>query len=393
MKTQSMKQHANANDLPMKRTFLLLVLCLTIAMSLSVAAFGQEEPKGLQGRFETIPLQGNTPEHALQESQQGLTIPLWSYTFKIGSPLQTYTGQIMGLAYQTNQTTNIPTYVVPLIVQIGSYTFDPTKPAPACASNVVPLTAVQNSPLFQNSGPFIWNGWNFGTTQYIDALQVAEWTPFDTLQSNWHTLFQLHTTGAVTVNVPAGQGTVYNAPCGQLGAVNYLWLDNYVRNTLIPSLSNQGVGPTTFPVILMHNVVEQYGGCCILGYHGAYGSPMQVYSPAMFDTTGAFKNSMDISALSHELGEAVNDPTGVNPTPPWGNIGQVSGCQTNFEVGDPLSGTLYTPITLSGYTYHPQELVMMPWFYHFNTKFGVGWYSTNGTFKGFAKDCPPGGTN
>ena len=28
-----------------------------------------------------------------------------------------------------------------------------------------------------------------------------------------------------------------------------------------------------------------------------------------------------------------------NPTPKWGHIGQVSGCQSNLEVGDPLSGT------------------------------------------------------
>ena len=76
----------------------------------------------------------------------------------------------------------------------------------------------------------------------------------------------------------------------------------------------------------------------------------------------------------------MNDPTGANPTPPWG-----AGCQNNLEVGDPLAGVLYPAITLNGYTYHPQELAMIPWFYHLGT--GLGWTSTNGTFEGYSDVC------
>jgi hypothetical protein len=47
----------------------------------------------------------------------------------------------------------------------------------------------------------------------------------------------------------------------------------------------------------------------------------------------------DTYFAAHEINEWVNDPFGNNPTPTWGKIGQVTGCQNNLEVGDPLTGT------------------------------------------------------
>ncbi len=108
----------------------------------------------------------------------------------------------------------------------------------------------------------------------------------------------------------------------------------------------------------------------------------------MYDNTGAFSGSGDISALSHEVGEWMDDPNGVNPTKPWGNIGQVSGCQNNLEVGDPLSGTVFSD-TLNGKTYHPQELAFYSWFFHQSPSQGInGWYSDGGSFTTAAAPCP-----
>ncbi len=70
------------------------------------------------------------------------------------------------------------------------------------------------------------------------------------------------------------------------------------------------------------------------------------------------------------MAEWQNDPSTVNPTPAWGHIGQVTGCQSNLEVGDPLSGTS-TTIKLGGFTYHPQELAFFSWFYHQKPSLGV----------------------
>ena len=68
-------------------------------------------------------------------------------------------------------------------------------------------------------------------------------------------------------------------------------------------------------------------------------------------------------------------------------IGQVSGCQTNFEVGDPLSGTTFAD-TVGSFTYHPQELAFFSWFYHSSPSLGVnGWYSNQGKFTASATKC------
>jgi hypothetical protein len=60
----------------------------------------------------------------------------------------------------------------------------------------------------------------------------------------------------------------------------------------------------------------------------------------------------------------MDDPFGMNEAPPWGNIGQVTGCDNTLEVGDPLSGTEYRPIrNRNGFTYHLQELAFFSWFF------------------------------
>jgi hypothetical protein len=88
------------------------------------------------------------------------------------------------------------------------------------------------------------------------------------------------------------------------------------------------------------------------------------------------------------VAEWQDDPFDNNPTKPWGNIGQVVGCQSNLEVGDPLSGT-NVPTVTNGHTYHPQELAFFSWFYHSHPSLGVnGLFSNNGTFTTAAPACP-----
>ena len=76
-----------------------------------------------------------------------------------------------------------------------------------------------------------------------------------------------------------------------------------------------------------------------------------------------------------------------NSTRPWGNIGSQTGCVGDLEVGDPLAATDFTD-TVSGFTYHPQELAFFSWFYDQSPSLGVhGWYSDQGTFKMFSSPC------
>jgi hypothetical protein len=352
----------------------------------------------------------------MAESASGLTVPLFGQGIRSPRDGQRYWTTIMGGQFDptqfTHQTTTVPLVLIPLVVHINGTVFDPTQtaygPPPSCPSVGVPVTLTQNSPLFQNV-PYTWNGNYVGTTQYIDAFQRGEfWNDLGILEcssngnaggggildeqtgsgndtmcwrggtTDWHTRFAVTTTAAQDFYPSAG-GVGTNG-CAQVGAVDYSELQTYIENTLLPNLH---VSPTTFPVILMENVfaaTNSFKTCCILGFHGAYGSPMQVYAVAEFDTRSYFgATTADVSDLSHELAEAVNDPTGLNPTPAWGHIGQVSGCQNNLEVGDPLTGTLMPGITLSGFTYHLQELAFYSWF--MGTQDGMsGWYSSNGTF-------------
>ena len=57
--------------------------------------------------------------------------------------------------------------------------------------------------------------------------------------------------------------------------------------------------------------------CCILGYHGAFNDAngnIQIYSPFSVDTSQFFGPGL-VSTLSHEILEAINDPTTNTPTP------------------------------------------------------------------------------
>lgn len=76
----------------------------------------------------------------------------------------------------------------------------------------------------------------------------------------------------------------------------------------------------------------------------------------------------------------MNDPGGNNAVPPWGNIGEVTGCRNDLEVGDPLTRTPLPAITgPNGFSYHLQELAFFSWFFR-TPAIGVGGlFSENGT--------------
>jgi len=302
-------------------------------------------------------------------------------------------------------TTTINVVLVPVIVNIGPSTFDPTAVNACFAGGThTDVDLVQNSPMFQNV-PWTMNGISIGTGQHIDAFRRAEFWSLVS-GSNYHTNLSLTTLAAQTMPTSVAAGaTTFSSGCGLLGITNINLVDNWLKTVLIPAL---GISPTTFPIFLMHNVVMStdgtLSGCCVLGFHGATGNPVQTYSPFDFDTTGDFANTSDISVMTHEVGEWLEDPLGTNPTPRWGNIGQVSTCtssaggQTNLEVGDPLSGTIGATLTatpFNGVLYHMQELAFFSWFFDGATHASLGAggkYSDNGTFTGASGVCPPGGT-
>lgn len=341
------------------------------------------------------------------QAAAGATIPLWNYS-TVGYDGVTYTGMMVGRSpfFHGHRVTTIPTVLIPVKLTFAdtNTVFDPSVPDACAPGGVSVVSLILKSPIFQNS-PFTMNGANVGSTQYLDAFQRANFwtlvsaTPYHTVFSTTPTVLPVQ-----SVTVPAANGTTDNliGQCRADGQMDIAWWDNYVQMTLIPSLAAQGVGPGTFPQIVLDSVAERIpAGCCATGYHNAFlnGGVFQSYSVNEWDTSGHFGGTTD--TMSHEVAEWMDDPDTSNPTPPWGFIGQdPTKCQggptsttSNLEVGDPLTGTAFPAVTLNGVTYDLQELAFFSWFYGGTSLGSGGKYSNNGTFSGFAIACPPGGTH
>ena len=338
-----------------------------------------------------------TAAQARASALAGTTVPEYTATQKVGTRSFRYTIVGKNPAIKVaNPSTTVNAEIIPLVMKFAGHTWDPTK-VDSCDPGASALARTQNSPIVKAKA-HTYGGTALGTTQVVDAFQRAEFWKFAKptgINPNFHVKLAFKTLAPVTITVPLADAATGTTPCGNglLGAAEINWLDNHLQTVVIPSLASKGVGTTNFPIFLLHNFVEYVNvtaNCCVLGYHNTFSrtAGAQTYGLAMYDNSTDFSGSADISALTHEVGEWQNDPNTVNPTPSWGNIGQVSGCQANLEVGDPLSGTTFND-ALGGFTYHPQEMAFFSWFYHQSPSLGVnGWFSDHGTFRTFAAPCP-----
>jgi hypothetical protein len=338
------------------------------------------------------------------------TIPLWSYS-TVAQDANTYTGMMVGRSpfAHGHRITTIPTFLVPVILtfQDTGTVFDPTTYDGCAAASETVIQLIKNSPLIDTAG-FTMNGVNVGTAQYLDAFQRANfWAKVG--GTPYHTTFSTNPTvlAAVHVTVPSADGVTDSfGGCMPTGLMDLAWWDNQVQTVIFPALAADGVGPANFPQFVFDSVAMYEGttsNCCVLGFHNSFsnGGVFQTYSVNDYDNSGGF--GTNTSVMSHELGEWLDDPNGSNPVPAWGAEGQVTAgnCQGNLEVGDPLSPGFSTPTnpfsftnTTTGVTYTLQELAFYSWFLGSSPSLGAGGkYSDNGTFSGFSKACPPGGTN
>jgi hypothetical protein len=333
------------------------------------------------------------PSAAGQASALLATVKLKTFTASVVDNAHSYKYTIVGKnpAIATlNPSTTITTFIVPLnIIFTGFGNWDPTV-ADSCDAGASALVRTQKSPIVNNHA-YTWGGTAIGSAQYVDAFQRAQFWAYANpsgINPGYHVKLKVSTLPTVNVDVPLTNAAFISTSCGNdaVGAVEIGWLDGYLQSTVIPALASSGVGPNTFPIFLVHNVIEYIGTtatCCALGYHNAYKpsltSSMQTYAVADYDNSGIIVPG-DVTVLAHEVGEWMNDPYTNNPTRAWGHIGQVSGCQSNLEVGDPLSGTSMT-VSMNLFKYHPQELAFFSWFYRQSPSLGVnGWYSNKGTF-------------
>lgn len=389
----------------MRVRLMMLTCCALVAVG-ALAAAASASASGvrahLTGRYLSFPARNTAPV-----GLAATTVPLWNGSATAFST--TYHYQMVGknpFVTQTNPSVTITTDLVPIKIELlnssgtVAHTFNPNASNTACGLSSSPDLLTRQSPLFTAYNDVV-NGTNIGTVQYESGFMRENFAKYvfgsGAINPNYGITLNAVNRPEFTVTVPRADWSLYAASvygqcggnaAGNMASININYWDPYVQGTLIPTLQADGYTTSTHMLnLLLANVVMWQGttsNCCILGYHSGISTTpgMQYYATSDYDSTGLFSGTNDVGPMSHELGEWLNDPNGNNATPAWGHIGQVSGCQSNLEVGDPLSGTSVSIAMSNGVTYHPQELAFLSWFYRQVPSIGLsGWYSSNGTFK------------
>jgi hypothetical protein len=404
----------------MKRALLMILCLIAVAVTVIKVKVHAQDPV-LNGYYTVKPWTGGNQNDAMVMANASATIPLGSFTFTASKDGGSYTDVIVGQSpfRRGHSPTTVKILVVPVIINIGGNIFDPTA-ANNCGGSMG-HTDVANflaSPImspvtFDGAGGAghgaLVNGVNMGTGTYNDTHRRAEFlNAIGGPTSAYHTNYAITLAATQTINLAttAGHSAIIAGTAGNCNFLGGLEI-NFFDPQFQTMVATVGGDPTSFVVFLMHNVIfydTTTSNCCILGFHGAFGSPVQTYSPTDYDTTGDFgAGIINVSVAAHEIGEWLDDPLGNNPTPAWGGIGQVGSCQGNWEVGDPLTGSNFPAILMpNGVTYNPQSTAFWGWFYAaFPDPAPIaagGKYSMNslgpiGPFNGPSKVCPPGGTN
>jgi len=258
-------------------------------------------------------------------------------------------------------------------------------------SDVTPfIQPFLNGPVFSNatysSSPV--------PTQITDAVQRAEFG--NQAKPDWHTLLAPGVKPAETMVLL--RGTYQFALNADGSCCAFVLIDNATFNSKL--FPQSAAGPDNNSIIGQAEVAGNIttkdistflfpnaflfsgSGCCVLGFHtfdfepgNAINLPANGNLPRFFVlnysswiSPGLFGGGFqDVTAHSHEIAETFNDPfvgfDGIhNVTPFWLNpAGQ---CQDLMEDGDVIEDLPNPtfPVTINGFTYHPQTEALLPWF-------------------------------
>lgn len=322
------------------RIFVAMLACCFVASA--AAQDSQLEPGSERPMFTRLKPTLHSPRNAIEAA--GTPLQTWNGSFTFNGT--TFNYNMVGTPPSSTSAATVAAVIIPVKIVLSNGTnFDPT----GVVSNVT------GSPIFATGVDFTSGGVDFGSTQYINAFQRANFYGVG------HAGFGLLLSGPtvkplVTLNVPKRSGKT-----GVVFGFNAGLVDiNYFDAQLHTLLTNLGITSNTFPIFVTRDVyLTQNHSCCIGGYHSATGvvGSAQSYAHATYvDHAGAF--AQDVSALSHEVGEWADDPL-VN------NSGNPTPCGGSLENGDPLENNSNFgafPYTLNGFTYNLQDLVTLPYF-------------------------------
>ena len=280
----------------------------------------------------------------------------WNGSFKFQNV--TYNYNMVGAAPSTGKSTTIPVFIIPVVLNFktahGTTTFSPlTK----LSNGQTAVSNTTGSPLFNNMD-FKSAGVDMGVTQYEDAYQRGNFWSTVSKHKTYHVLLGKPTTlPTLTLTVPAADGKVTTDFGITVGNADIFWFDLQLQNYIS---KHTQIVPNSLPVFVTYNsYLTEFGGCCIGGYHSAFGSTAAPQAYAHFtyiSTHGIF--AQDVSALSHEAGEWLDDPLVVNTN---GNTVQC-GILENGDPEETFANFGAFPFTFNGFTYNLQDLVYLPYF-------------------------------
>ena|SRR5271165_1616394 len=346
-----------------KRSVVSSVLVVFFAVSCLAGIASAQETKYPEIR-DAKPMFARGPNHLeLAPANPPANLVQWNGSFKdLTGVTRNFTMVGTDPKLIPTTSTTVPVYIIPISLVYGktngNHTFDPANTVLSDGNTVI--QNVINSPIFSPGENFTQGGVNLGTTQYIDAFQRGNFWKFvkTKKRAGYHVLLGQPTVLAEqTITVAPAQGSVISNPFGS-GIVGTYDINAFDSNLQTYMKKFTQINPGVLPLFITYDVYLTSGGCCIGGYHNANGAQPggQTYSHATYvDSPGAF--SQDVSALSHEIGEWLDDPF----------VDNIVGCQDNsiLEVGDPLEGNANYgafPYTLNGFTYNLQSLVFIDYF-------------------------------
>lgn len=318
--------------------------------------------QGAQPRFESASKMSDQAAAALRE-QRVLSVPHFTGSFAFEA--RTFPFNIVGAPPQAGGTTRVPAQLKPVTLLFEGYTDENNAPIILSPDDLV--ATVANSPNFRSAQ------YQTGFTQFADAVQRAQF--YNTMGQDWHTLLDRpQILKPLVIVVPGNSARVFRNR--STGAVYAVVDTSFFISQLNTIAQMENLSVDTLPILLTRNVLLAPGAdvkrCCVLGFHTAFDAGqrgntqmLQTLVWASWLDQGILGPGIaDVTPMSHEISEWMNDPFGNNFVPTWQYPNASLGCQNNLETGDPLATMPNAgfPVTIDGFTYHPQNEVLLPWF-------------------------------
>ncbi len=325
------------------------------------ATGGFLQREGAEPKFEGASKLSSAARMALTQGRIS-SVPHFSGSFE--SQEKAYPFTMVGAKPQSNATTQIPVQIIPISLFFEEFVDEHGAPIVLDPGAIVPR--VQASPNFHDAQ------YATGTTQFADAVQRAQ---FDAIAAkDWHTLLKApKILKPLRIAVPRGDARVYRNP--STGVVYAIVDTDFFLSQLNTIIQMANLSPDALAIALTSNVFlapqKDIKKCCVLGFHTSFDVGemaqirfVQTFIWASWVDQGILGPGLaDVTPMSHEISEWMNNPFGTNAVPAW-QVPNSTGCQSNLETGDPLAlmPDAGYPVLIDGFTYHPQNQVLMQWF-------------------------------